>query len=108
LGTLFYWRIEGWSVLGSFYFCVLTLATVSGGDLAPATLVGKVVTTLIALAGVGILLGFIYVVVKSTMNVPPNWEELRDLWHRLHLLRFVLSALETSALLLSLLADTRG
>lgn len=68
LGTLFYWRVEGWSVLDSFYFCVLTLATVGGGDLAPATLVGKVFATLVALAGVGILLGFIYVVVKSTMN----------------------------------------
>jgi hypothetical protein len=65
LGTIFYWRIEGWSVLDSFYFCVLTLATVGGGDLAPATSVGKVFTTLIALAGVGILLSFIYVVVRA-------------------------------------------
>jgi len=22
LGILFYWRVEGWSVLYSFYFCV--------------------------------------------------------------------------------------
>jgi len=32
-------------------------------------------------------------------SFPPNWEELRDRWHRLHLLRFVLSAAGTSALL---------
>jgi hypothetical protein len=68
LGTLFYWRVEGRSVLDSFYFCVLTLATVGGGDLAPTTLVGKIFTSLVALAGVVILLGFIYVVVRSTMN----------------------------------------
>jgi len=39
-------------------------------------------------------------------SFPPNWEELRDRWHRLHLLRFVLSAVGTSALLAGLLADT--
>jgi voltage-gated potassium channel len=68
MGTLFYWRVEGWSVLDSFYFCVLTFATVGGGDLAPATLVGKIFTTLVAIVCIGILLGFIYVVVKSTIN----------------------------------------
>jgi hypothetical protein len=39
-------------------------------------------------------------------SFPPNWEELRDRWHRLHLLRFVLSAAGTSALLAGSLADT--
>jgi hypothetical protein len=39
-------------------------------------------------------------------SFPSNWEELRDRWHRLHLLRFVLSAVGTSALLAGLLADT--
>ena len=68
LGTLFYWRVEGWSVLDSFYFCALTLATVGGGDLAPDTMVGEAFTILIALAGLGILSGFIYVVVKSTLD----------------------------------------
>ena len=68
LGTLLFWRVEGWSLLDSFYLCVLTFATVGGGDVAPDTLVGKVFATLIALAGTGILFGFIYVVVKSAMN----------------------------------------
>ena len=67
-GTLLFWRVEGWSVLDSFYFCALTFATVGGGDMAPDTLVGKVFATLIALAGTGILFGFIYVVVKSAMK----------------------------------------
>ena len=68
LGTLLFWRVEGWSVLDSFYFCVLTFATVGGGDMTPDTMVGKVFAAFIALAGVGILFGFIYVVVKSAMN----------------------------------------
>jgi hypothetical protein len=54
LGTLLFWRVEGWSVLDSFYLCVLTFATVGGGDMDPATLVGEVFATLIALAGAGI------------------------------------------------------
>ena len=68
LGTIFYWRVEGWSVLDSLYFCVITLATVGHGELAPATRAGKAFTTLYVLAGVGILSGFIYVVAKNAIN----------------------------------------
>ena len=55
-------------MLDSFYFRVLIFATVRGGDMVPDTLVGKFFATLIALAGIGILFGFIYVVVKCAMN----------------------------------------
>jgi voltage-gated potassium channel len=27
-GTLFYWRVEGWNLLDSFYFWIITLTTV--------------------------------------------------------------------------------
>ena len=43
-GTLFYWQVEGWSVLDSIYFSVITLTTVGYGDLAPTTAAGKVFT----------------------------------------------------------------
>ena len=75
LGTLLFWRVEGWSALDSFYFCVLTFATVGGGHMAPDTLVGEALATFIALAGVGILLGFIHVVVKNSMT---DWND-RDI-----------------------------
>ena len=32
IGTVFYVRAEGWSVLDALYFCVVTLATVGYGD----------------------------------------------------------------------------
>jgi voltage-gated potassium channel len=55
-GTLFYRNVEGWSWLDSYYFCVMTLATVGYGDFAPVTALGKLFTTLYVFGGIGVLL----------------------------------------------------
>ena len=54
IGTVFYIRAEGWSVLDALYFCVVTLATVGYGDFAPRTSVGKVFTIVYILIGAGV------------------------------------------------------
>ena len=54
IGTVFYVRAEGWSVLDALYFCVVTLATVGYGDFAPRTSVGKVFTIVYVLIGAGV------------------------------------------------------
>ena len=54
IGTVFYVRTEGWSVLDALYFCVVTLATVGYGDFAPRTSVGKVFTIVYILIGAGV------------------------------------------------------
>ena len=54
IGTAFYARTEGWSVLDALYFCVVTLATVGYGDFAPRTSVGKVFTIVYILIGAGV------------------------------------------------------
>ena len=54
IGTVFYTRAEGWSVLDALYFCVVTLATVGYGDFAPRTSVGKVFTIVYILIGAGV------------------------------------------------------
>lgn len=58
LGTLFYWRIEHWSLVNAFYFSVVTLATVGFGDLHPTTSFSKLFTALYVIVGVGILVAF--------------------------------------------------
>ena len=57
IGTVFYTRVEGWSVLDAVYFCVVTLATVGFGDLAPRTPVGKVFTMVYVMIGTGVFVG---------------------------------------------------
>ena len=54
IAKIFYWVVEGWSLLDSAYFSVVTIATVGYGDLAPRTAVGKIFTIGYIFAGIGI------------------------------------------------------
>ena len=74
-GTLFYWNVEGWSVLDSLYFSVITLTTVGYGDLAPTTAAVKVFTMLYIFAGIGIILGFVNTVAERSLR---NRRDNRD------------------------------
>ena len=57
-GTVFYHFTEHWSWLDSYYFCVVTLATVGYGDFTPQTPFGKLFTTFYIFIGVGIVTTF--------------------------------------------------
>lgn len=59
IGTVFYHFVEGWRWLDSYYFSVVTLATVGYGDFTPKTDIGKLFTTFYILSGVGIITAFI-------------------------------------------------
>jgi voltage-gated potassium channel Kch len=53
-GTIFYSSIEGWGLLDSLYFSIVTLATVGYGDFAPKTSAGKIFTILYLFVGIGL------------------------------------------------------
>lgn len=63
-GTIFYHLIEKWSILNSYYFCVVTLTTVGYGDYTPTTPAGKLFTTFYILVGISIIGAFINAFVK--------------------------------------------
>jgi voltage-gated potassium channel len=59
LGTVVYHFVEHLSWLNSYYFSVITLATVGYGDITPKTDAGKLFTTFYVFVGVGIITTFI-------------------------------------------------
>lgn len=67
-GTFFYRQAEGWTVLDSLYFSVITLTTVGYGDLSPTTPASKLFTIFYLLLGIGIILAFVNAVAKNAMQ----------------------------------------
>ncbi len=67
-GTLFYWRVEGWSLLDSFYFSSITLTTVGYGDLAPETAAGKLFTVFYIFTGIGLIVAFANAVASAAVQ----------------------------------------
>ena len=65
IGTLVFRWLEGWSVVDSVYFSVITLATVGFGDLHPTTDAAKIFTIFYVLFGLGILAAFITELTKQ-------------------------------------------
>jgi voltage-gated potassium channel len=78
-GTIFYREVEGWSVLDSFYFSAITLATVGYGDLTPTTPGGKLFTVFYVFAGVGIIIALVQAVAQASVE---QREEARTLFGR--------------------------
>ncbi len=59
VGTVAYHFLEGWSLLDSLYFSVITLATVGYGDFVPTTPVARIFTILYVINGISILLALL-------------------------------------------------
>ena len=75
-GTLFYRQAEGWSLLDSLYFSVITLTTVGYGDLSPSTGASKVFTIFYIFTGIGIILGFVNVIAERSLQNPGVFSRL--------------------------------
>ncbi len=57
--TIFFHQVEGWSLLNSYYFTIITIATVGYGDFTPKTDVGKIGATVIIILGIGLFSAFV-------------------------------------------------
>ena len=66
VGTWFYAKFEGWSVLDSLYYCVITLTTVGYGDFTPVTPGGKIFTIFYILVGIGLISGFVILLAERS------------------------------------------
>lgn len=77
-GTVFYWRFEGWSLIDSLYFSVITLTTVGYGDLSPSTTPSKVFTIVYVLIGLGILVSFLSAVAGHAVQARIERQERRN------------------------------
>jgi voltage-gated potassium channel Kch len=80
-GTLVYHKFEGWSVLDSLYFSVITLTTVGYGDLTPTRPGTKIFTMMFIIVGIGILLAFVNLVAKHALQGGSRRERLERRRH---------------------------
>ncbi len=58
LGTLVYSFREGWNIVDSLYFSVMTLTTIGYGDFAPTTPGMRLYTVIYAVMGIGLFVAF--------------------------------------------------
>lgn len=75
LGTWFYARVEGWGVLNSLYFSVITLTTVGYGDFSPQTPAGKIFTMIYIMVGLGLISGFVILLAERIGIMKKDKEE---------------------------------
>jgi voltage-gated potassium channel len=78
IATIFYWIVEGWSLLDAAYFAVVTIATVGYGDLAPHTTLGKIFTIGYIVSGIGIFVAAVTALAQATLRAdqsPPERSE---------------------------------
>ena len=68
LATVFYRLVEGWSLLDSFYFSVVTIATVGYGDLSPETALGKIFTVFFIFCGIGIFVAAVSAIAQAALR----------------------------------------
>ncbi len=68
VATVVYHFVEGWSLLDSVYFSVMTISTVGYGDITPVTAFGKIFTILYVLCGLGVFVAAATAIAESLLK----------------------------------------
>jgi hypothetical protein len=68
LATVFYTVVEGWSVLDSIYFAVITGLSIGYGDLVPESPIAKIFTMFYALLAVGLFVALATSLAKAALE----------------------------------------
>lgn len=71
IATVFYCVVEGWSLLDSAFFSVVTIATVGYGDIVPQTALGKIFTMCYIFAGIGIFVAAATAFAQAVLRADP-------------------------------------
>ena len=66
-GMYFYWHVEGWGVLDSLYFCVMTMSTIGYGDFTPTTDLSKGFTIIYTMLSIGVFAAVMTKIVSVIM-----------------------------------------
>lgn len=67
-GTAIFHFVERWRWLDSLYYTVITLTTVGYGDFSPQTDIGKIVSIVYILIGIGTIFAFIDAIYKHRLG----------------------------------------
>jgi len=62
MGAYAYQRVDGWNLLDSFYFVVVTVTTIGYGDISPVTPTGKIFNIFYSFFGVGMAFYFLFLI----------------------------------------------
>ena len=64
ISTIFFHHIEGWTYFESYYYTIVTIATVGYGDFVPTTSVGRFGATILIILGIGLFSAFVSLMLK--------------------------------------------
>ena len=67
-GTIFYSSVEGWSLIDSLYFSVMTMSTIGYGDFSPTTTLSKLFTITYALLSIGVFVAVVTKIVAAILD----------------------------------------